>query len=131
MHNWALEHLTPQSVILDAGCRDAVHLIRLVQASGATGSGVDPVERLVEAARLLGRDRTRVYALLRSGGLASDNQPFSERVLGLLEHPEELSRTRTRLVREPYRRGAAAAAASHARRAPSCPEACAPSRGCC
>jgi ubiquinone/menaquinone biosynthesis C-methylase UbiE len=51
MHNWALEHLTPQSVILDAGCRDAVHLIRLVQASGATGSGVDPVERLVEAAR--------------------------------------------------------------------------------
>ena len=55
----------------------------------------------IEAARLLGRDRTRVYALLRSGDLASGDQPFSERALGLLEHAEELSRTRTRLVREP------------------------------
>jgi SAM-dependent methyltransferase len=51
MHDWASEHLTPQSVILDAGCRDAVHLIRLVQASGATGIGIDPVGRLVEKAR--------------------------------------------------------------------------------
>ena len=31
---------------------------------------------------------------------ASGDQPFSERVLGLLEHPEELSRTRARLTRE-------------------------------
>ena len=45
MHDWALEHLAPQSVILDAGCRDAAHLIRLVQAGGATGIGVDPVVR--------------------------------------------------------------------------------------
>jgi segregation and condensation protein B len=103
---------------------------------------------VAEAARLLGRDRTRVYALLRSGdlvavsaadgdgdgagpvriersslerwlvagadagrplsprnawaliGLACRDQPFSERALGLLEHPEELSRTRARLTRE-------------------------------
>jgi segregation and condensation protein B len=101
---------------------------------------------VAEAARLLGRDRTRVYALLRSGdlvaapsseddapgpvrivrssverwllaggsrggplrarnawallGLASGDQPFSERCLGLLERAEEVSRTRARLARE-------------------------------
>jgi hypothetical protein len=33
-------------------------------------------------------------------GLASGDQPFSERCLGLLERPEELSRTRARLARE-------------------------------
>jgi len=51
MDAWAAEHLAPGSVILDVGCRDAVHLIRLVQASGATGVGVDPVDRLVHQAR--------------------------------------------------------------------------------
>jgi len=102
---------------------------------------------VTEAARLLGRDRTRIYALLRSGdlvaaslaeddgesgpmriersslerwlvagggrggplaplnawaliGLASGDQSFSERCLGLLERPEEVSRTRARLARE-------------------------------
>ncbi|MBV9168481.1 MAG: SMC-Scp complex subunit ScpB [Chloroflexi bacterium] len=98
---------------------------------------------VAEAAVLLGRDRTRVYALLRSGdlvaapeddndgrvrilrasierwlvaggasgaplsprnawaliGLASGDEPFSERCLGLLERAEELSRTRTRFSR--------------------------------
>jgi hypothetical protein len=99
---------------------------------------------VAEAARLLGRDRTRVYALLRTGdlvaapedmdgggpvrivrasverwqlgggvsgaplsprnawallGLASGDQLFSDRCLGLLERPEELSRTRARLAR--------------------------------
>jgi segregation and condensation protein B len=102
-----------------------------------------------EAALLLGRDRTRVYALLRSGdlatasaavddvgdapgpvriarssverwlvagggrggplaprnawavvGLASGDQAFSERCVGLLDRPEEVSRTRARLARE-------------------------------
>jgi segregation and condensation protein B len=99
---------------------------------------------VAEAAHLLGRDRTRVYALLRSGdlvaapadaerqdaplrimrsslerwlvaggtrggplsarnawaliGLVSGDAPFSERCLGLLEHPQELSRTRARLA---------------------------------
>ena len=51
MHAWAAEHLRPESVILDVGCRDAAHLIRLVQASGASGAGVDPVHRLAEQAR--------------------------------------------------------------------------------
>jgi segregation and condensation protein B len=105
----------------------------------------DQTVSVAEAARLLGRDRTRVYALLRSGdlvaapmdpdddgptriarasierwlvaggsrgaplsprnawaliGLASGDQPFSERCLGLLERAEELSRTRARLGRE-------------------------------
>jgi hypothetical protein len=104
----------------------------------------DPTVSVAEAAQLLGRDRTRVYALLRSGdlvaapddadnagpvrilrasverwlvaggasgaplsprnawaliGLASGDQPFSERCLGLLERAEELSRTRARLTR--------------------------------
>ena len=104
----------------------------------------DATVSVAEAARLLGRDRTRIYALLRSGdlvatadaqdgagptrilrasidhwlvaggasgaplsprnawaliGLASGDQPFSERCLGLLERAEELSRTRARLAR--------------------------------
>jgi excisionase family DNA binding protein len=105
----------------------------------------DPTLSVAEAAKLLGRDRTRVYALLRSGdllaaqteddfgagpvrvdrssverwlvaggdggrplsprnawaliGLASGDQPFSEKCVGLLEHAEELSRTRSRLAR--------------------------------
>src|SRR5262249_19646749 len=33
-------------------------------------------------------------------GLASGDGPFSEKSLGLLEHPEELSRARARLARE-------------------------------
>jgi segregation and condensation protein B len=108
--------------------------------------GDDPTLSVAEAAKLLGRDRTRVYALLRSGdlvaaqndddllqsgpvridrssverwlvaggdggrplsarnawaliGLASGDQAFSEKCVGLLEHAEELSRTRARLAR--------------------------------
>jgi segregation and condensation protein B len=110
----------------------------------SAGQQVDSVT-VAEAARLLGRDRTRVYALLRSGdlaaapaddgdeggplriarasierwlvaggarggpltaknawaliGLASGDQPFAERSLGLLERAEERSRTRARLRR--------------------------------
>jgi ubiquinone/menaquinone biosynthesis C-methylase UbiE len=44
LHDLAAEYLLPGAVILDAGCRDATHLIRLVQAHDATGVGVDPVE---------------------------------------------------------------------------------------
>jgi ubiquinone/menaquinone biosynthesis C-methylase UbiE len=47
----ATERLTPESEILDVGCRDASHLVELVQRSGATGVGIDPVGRLVERAR--------------------------------------------------------------------------------
>jgi hypothetical protein len=32
LHTRAGEYLTPGSVVLDAGCRDGAHLIRLVQA---------------------------------------------------------------------------------------------------
>jgi ubiquinone/menaquinone biosynthesis C-methylase UbiE len=45
------EYLRPGAVILDAGCRDAAHLIELVRANDATGSGVDPVEWHIEKAR--------------------------------------------------------------------------------
>jgi SAM-dependent methyltransferase len=44
LHDLAAEYLVPGAVILDAGCRDAADLIRLVQAHDATGVGVDPVE---------------------------------------------------------------------------------------
>src|ERR687886_1647985 len=41
----ALELLTPESRLLDIGCRDARHLIPLVSRSRCTGIGIDPVER--------------------------------------------------------------------------------------
>jgi SAM-dependent methyltransferase len=44
LHELAAEYLLPGAVILDAGCRDAADLIRLVRAHDATGVGVDPVE---------------------------------------------------------------------------------------
>jgi SAM-dependent methyltransferase len=51
MHDLAADYVTPGAMILDAGCRDAEHLIRLVQAHDARGVGVDPVEVHVERAR--------------------------------------------------------------------------------
>jgi len=47
----AVELVTAASVVLDVGCRDATHLIELVQATEASGVGLDPVTRLVEQAR--------------------------------------------------------------------------------
>jgi SAM-dependent methyltransferase len=44
LHDLAAEYLVPGAVILDAGCRDAADLIRLVRTHEATGVGVDPVE---------------------------------------------------------------------------------------
>ncbi len=44
LHDLAAEYLVPGAVILDAGCRDAADLIRLVRTHDATGVGVDPVE---------------------------------------------------------------------------------------
>ena len=49
--NLALQLLTPDSRLLDIGCRDARHLIPLVSRSGCTGIGIDPVERNIERAR--------------------------------------------------------------------------------
>src|SRR5205085_11529735 len=47
----ALPLLTPDSRLLDVGCRDARHLIPLVMRSGCTGVGIDPVERNINRAR--------------------------------------------------------------------------------
>jgi SAM-dependent methyltransferase len=47
----ALPLLTPDSRLLDVGCRDARHLIPLVARSGCNGVGIDPVDRNVERAR--------------------------------------------------------------------------------
>jgi Helix-turn-helix domain len=112
----------------------------------ATSGLPDAYVSVHEAARLLGRDRTRVYALIRSGdlvavqrdqdensgplridrasldrrlvagggqggplsfrnawaviGLASGDPAFSERCLGVLERPEDISRTRARLEKQ-------------------------------
>ena len=52
LHELAGAYLTARSRILDAGCRDAAHLIRLVRAYGGTGVGIDPVELHVERARV-------------------------------------------------------------------------------
>ncbi len=51
LHDLAGSYLTAASRFLDAGCRDAAHLIRLVQRYGATGVGVNPVELHIERAQ--------------------------------------------------------------------------------
>jgi SAM-dependent methyltransferase len=47
----ALPLLTPESRLLDVGCRDARHLIPLVVRSGCSGVGIDPVARNLKRAR--------------------------------------------------------------------------------
>ena len=71
LHEIAGGYLRPGSTILDAGCRDAAHLIRLVSAHDAAGVGVDAVEIHVERAR----------AAVESAGLGDR----IELVLGLLQ----------------------------------------------
>lgn len=51
LYDLAGEYLTADSRFLDAGCRDAAHLVRLIQLHGATGVGVDPVEVHIARAR--------------------------------------------------------------------------------
>jgi cyclopropane fatty-acyl-phospholipid synthase-like methyltransferase len=51
LHTRAGEYLTPGAVVLDAGCRDGAHLIRLVQAYAVHGVGIEPVAIHVERAR--------------------------------------------------------------------------------
>lgn len=51
LYDVAGSYLSPGSKILDAGCRDATHLIELVRRYGATGVGFDPVELHIERAR--------------------------------------------------------------------------------
>ena len=53
--DWLLDRagrlLAPGSAVLDFGCRDAYHLIRLVRDSDITGVGIEPVAIHVERAR--------------------------------------------------------------------------------
>lgn len=51
LYELAGTYLTASTRLLDAGCRDAAHLIRLVQLYGVTGVGVDPVELHIERAK--------------------------------------------------------------------------------
>ncbi|HEY8646748.1 MAG TPA: methyltransferase domain-containing protein [Gaiellaceae bacterium] len=51
LYDLAGTYLSAGSRLLDAGCRDAAHLIRLIQLYDATGVGVDPVEVHIERAK--------------------------------------------------------------------------------
>ncbi len=51
LYDLAGAHLVAGSTVLDAGCRDAAHLIRLVQTFGVTGVGVDPVQLHIDRAK--------------------------------------------------------------------------------
>ena len=51
LYDLAGSYLSAGSRLLDAGCRDATHLIALVERFDVTGAGVDPVEVHVERAR--------------------------------------------------------------------------------
>jgi len=51
LYDIAGEYLKPGDKVLDAGCRDAAHLIRLVQLYEVAGVGVDPVESHIDRAR--------------------------------------------------------------------------------
>jgi ubiquinone/menaquinone biosynthesis C-methylase UbiE len=50
LHEMAAAYLSPGNIVLDAGCRDAEHLIRLIQANQVTGVGVDAVEIHIQMA---------------------------------------------------------------------------------
>jgi ubiquinone/menaquinone biosynthesis C-methylase UbiE len=50
------EYLRPGSRILDVGCRDAAHLIRLVQTHAAEGVGFDPIDWHLERAKVAVRE---------------------------------------------------------------------------
>jgi ubiquinone/menaquinone biosynthesis C-methylase UbiE len=51
LYDIAGEYLKRGDRVLDAGCRDAAHLIRLVQLYEVAGVGVDPVEIHIDRAR--------------------------------------------------------------------------------
>jgi ubiquinone/menaquinone biosynthesis C-methylase UbiE len=78
LYDVAGEYLRPGSVILDAGCRDAQHLIRLVEAHDAVGVGVDPVAVHIE----------RANAAIAAAGLASRIEVFAG-FMQELPYPDE------------------------------------------
>ncbi len=51
LHELAAGYLRSGDTVLDAGCRDAGHLIQLVGANDVSGVGIDPVEIHIERAR--------------------------------------------------------------------------------
>lgn len=81
MHDLAAEFLAPGAVILDAGCRDAAHLVRLAQAHDARGVGVDPVQEHIARACCAGRarraDRDRARC---DGGTGLSGRPLRSRL---------------------------------------------------
>src|SRR5690348_9319023 len=78
LYDAAGEYLRPGSVVLDAGCRDAKHLIRLVEAHDVVGVGVDPVEVHIERAK----------AAVAAAGLGSRIEVF-DGVMQELPYPDE------------------------------------------
>jgi SAM-dependent methyltransferase len=77
LHAIAGQYLTNGARILDAGCRDAAHLIRLVKAHDGSGVGVDPVDWHVE----------RAAAAVASAGLAGQIQ-IVQGVMETLDFPD-------------------------------------------
>ena len=58
LYDLAGEYLEAGCKVLDAGCRDAAHLIRLVGLYDVTGVGVDPVDVHIEGPGSRSRRRT-------------------------------------------------------------------------
>src|ERR1051326_61094 len=71
----AVPLLTPDSRLLDVGCRDARHLIPLVARAGCPAVGIDPVERNIDRAR--------------AAVTAADLDPRIEIQRGVMEQIEE------------------------------------------
>jgi SAM-dependent methyltransferase len=78
LYDVAGEYLRPGSVVLDAGCRDAKHLIRLVETHDVVGVGVDPVDLHIE----------RGKAAVVAAGLADRVEVFRG-VMQVLPYPDE------------------------------------------
>lgn len=72
------EHLTSDSLILDIGCRDARHLIELVQTHGCRGVGLDPLDWHLARAR----------AAVDEAGLA-DRIEIVKEVIEQIEQPDD------------------------------------------
>ncbi|WP_285686164.1 class I SAM-dependent methyltransferase [Actinoplanes sp. NBRC 103695] len=68
----AAPFLEPGGHILDVGCRDARHLVTLVERHAGTGSGVDPVPWHVERARLAVREAGLEDRITVRRGVAED-----------------------------------------------------------